>query len=101
MCFMQQATIDSGFVIGGPKVTTPEIDAAITQLIEETDTAKAKEEAGALEKTMKEQCMVSNLYPEMKASILAKNLKGYTTRERLVYDAQIIERDSVKRIGGN
>jgi len=87
LCFMQQATIDSGFVIGGPKTTTPEIDSAITQLIQETDTAKAKEEAGALEKTMKDQCIVSNLYPEMKASILAKNLKGYTTRERGFLDA--------------
>lgn len=82
LCFLQQSVIDSGFIIGGPKVTTPEIDAAITQLIEETDEAKAKEEAGAMEQTLKEQCIVSNLFPEMKAVILAKNIKGYTTRER-------------------
>ena len=36
---------------------------------------------------MKDQCIVSNLYPEMKASILAKNLKGYTTGERGFLDA--------------
>lgn len=80
--FLQKATVDSGFVIGGPKTTTPEIDAAITELIEEKDTGKAKEEAGALEQTMKDQMIVSNLYPEMKAVITGTDIKGYTTRER-------------------
>lgn len=80
--FLQKATVDSGFVIGGPKITTPEIDAAITKLIEEKDTGKAKEEAGALEQTMKDQMIVSNLYPEMKAVITGTDIKGYTTRER-------------------
>jgi peptide/nickel transport system substrate-binding protein len=31
---------------------------------------------------MKEQTIVSNLYPEMHASVIAKDLKGYTTIER-------------------
>lgn len=82
LCFLQQATIDSGYIIGGPKKTTTEIDSDITALIQEKDTAKAKEEAGALEKIMKEQNIVSNLYPEMKASILGKSIMGYSTRER-------------------
>jgi len=82
MCFLQKATIESGFIIGGPKVTTDELDASITELIEEKDEAKAKEEAGAIEKVYKEQMIVSNLYPEMKAAVLGKDIKGYTTRER-------------------
>ena len=86
LCFLQQATIDSGFVIGGPKATTPEIDAAITEAIEETDEAKAKEELGALEQVMKDETIVSNLYPEMKAAIVGADIKGYTTRERGAVD---------------
>lgn len=82
-CFLQDENINGqGMVIGGPKWTTKEIDDAITGLIQESDEAKAKTEAGAIEKTMKDQMIVSNLYPEMKASILNKDLKGYTTRER-------------------
>lgn len=80
--FLVKANIESGFVIGGPKWTTDEIDAAITEAIKETDEAKAKEELGALEQTMKEQFIVSNLYPELKSSVINKDLKGYTTRER-------------------
>ena len=85
-CFLQQATIDSGFVIGGPKATTPEIDAAITDAIEEMDEAAAKEKTGAIEQTMKDECIVSNLYPETKAAIVASDIKGYTTRERGAVD---------------
>lgn len=81
-CFLQQVNIDSGFVIGGPKITTPEIDSAITELVEEKDTDKAKEESGALEQKLKEQCIVSNLYTEMKASIVGSTIKGYSTRDR-------------------
>lgn len=82
LCFLQKATIEAGTIIGGPKVTTDEIDSAITQLIEEKDTAKAKEEAGALEQTMKDQMIVSNLYPNTYASVLGKNIKGLALRER-------------------
>lgn len=82
LCFLQKATIASGYIIGGPKVTTDEIDSAITQLIEEKDEKKAKEEAGALEQTMKKQMIESNLYPNTYASVLGKNIKGLTLRER-------------------
>ncbi len=85
--FLAQANIDSGFVIGGPKATTPEIDAAITEAIVEKDEAKAKEELGALEQVMKADTLVSNLYPELKATILAAGIKGYTTQERGFLDA--------------
>ena len=40
-------------------------------------------------------------FAKASVDLLMKAINGYTTRERLVYDAQIIERDSVKRIGGN
>jgi peptide/nickel transport system substrate-binding protein len=80
--FLRSANIASGYVIGGPKATTDAIDSAIETAIEETDEAKAKEELGAIEQTMKEQTIVSNLYPEMHASVIAKDLKGYTTIER-------------------
>jgi len=81
-CFLDQKTIASGFVIGGPKKTTPEISSAIAAIIQERDETKAKQEIGALEKTLKASTIVTNLYPEMKASILNKDLKGFTTRER-------------------
>ena len=40
-------------------------------------------------------------FAKASVDLLMKAINGDTTRERLVYDAQIIERDSVKRIGGN
>lgn len=82
-CFLQYDNIyGEGMVIGGPKWTTEDIDASISELIEESDETKAKEEAAAIENVLKEQTIVSNLYPEMKSAIMNKELKGYTTRER-------------------
>ena len=80
--FLVKANVDSGYVIGGPKWTTEEIDAQITAIIEEKDEAKAKEMIGDFENMMKEQFIVSNICPEMKATIMAKDLKGFTTRQR-------------------
>ncbi|WP_148409833.1 ABC transporter substrate-binding protein [Murimonas intestini] len=81
-CFLDKETIESGFIIGGPKVTTDEIDAKITEVIEDTDEASAKTKAGEFEQMLKDETIVSNLFSEMKASIINKDLKGYTTQER-------------------
>lgn len=80
--FLRSANIASGFVIGGPKTTTDEIDSLIQEAIEETDQAAAKEKLGELEQIMKEQNIVSNLYPEMHAVVLGSNIKGLATIER-------------------
>ncbi|MCD7868871.1 MAG: ABC transporter substrate-binding protein [Clostridiales bacterium] len=81
-CFLDAETIASGYVIGGPKTTTDEIDALITEIIEATDEETAKEAAVELETILKEETIVSNLYSEMKASIISNDLKGYNTLER-------------------
>lgn len=81
--FLQKMNIDGpGMVIGGPKYTTDEIDTAIAELVAEVDAAKAKEKANAIDTMVKEQLLCSSLYSEMKASVIAKDLKGYTTIER-------------------
>lgn len=87
-CFLRTNNIyGSGLVIGGPKWTTDEIDAKIQAFIEEADEAKAKELGAEIEQIMKDQCIVSNLCPEMKSSILCEGLQGYTTYERGYIDA--------------
>ncbi len=80
-CFLDQETIDA-FVIGGPKTTTPEIDSLITEIIENEDEDAAIEKIGELEQIIKDDAIESNLYPETKAAVINKDLKGYTTRER-------------------
>ena len=80
--FLDQETIDSGFVIGGPKVTTPEMDGLITEIIQAEDNDAAKEKVAELEGLMKADTVQSNLYPELKAAVIAKDLKGYGTIER-------------------
>ena len=79
---LQQANIDSGFIIGGTKVTTPEIDEGITNFISTTDDSDAKKYSGSVEDMIKENCMESELYPEYMSSVVAKNIKGYTAKER-------------------
>ncbi len=86
MGFMRQNNIDT-FCIGGPKVTTPELDNAIGAAIEEKDEAKAKTELGDVEKTMKDSMIESNLYPEMHAVVAAKDIMGLRTNERGFLDA--------------
>ena len=78
---LRQALIDT-FCIGGSKWTTPEIEEMIDSVIQEPDEAKAKENAKALEETLKEQMVFSNTYPEMHAAITAADIKGYSTMER-------------------
>lgn len=75
-------TIAAGFAIGGPKVTTDEIDALRDEIIAAEESETAKEKLAELEAIMKEDCIQANLYPEMKAAIMAKGLKGYNTLER-------------------
>ena len=82
VCFLQQANIDSGFVIGGPKVTTPEIDAMIQEIIKAEDTETGKAKLAELETVMKEQAIQYDLYPEMKAYVIPADLKGVSTIER-------------------
>ncbi|MGI6056052.1 MAG: ABC transporter substrate-binding protein [Bilifractor sp.] len=79
---LQQANIDSGFIIGGTKVTTPEIDEGITNFISTTDDSDAKKYSGSVEDMIKENCMESELYPEYMSSVVGKNIKGYTAKER-------------------
>ncbi|MBP3900645.1 MAG: ABC transporter substrate-binding protein [Blautia sp.] len=80
--FMNQANIDSGFIIGGPKVTTEEKDSLIQQIVASTDVETAKGLMVELWGIMKEEMIESNLYPELKAGVMAKDLKGYNTIER-------------------
>lgn len=69
-------------VIGGAKWTNDEFDSTITELISEADTEKAAELATTLDEMVKDQTVCSNLYPEMKSSVYAKDLKGFNTIER-------------------
>ena len=71
-----------GVVIGGPKYATPEYDEKVAAIIAETDEAKTKELVLDLENQMKDERLCSNLYTEMKASVTAADIKGYTTIER-------------------
>lgn len=80
-CFVNQQTIDT-FCIGGPKVTTEEMDGKLKEIIEEADPEAAKAKIGELENMMKEDMITSNMYPEMKGAVIAKDLKGYSTVER-------------------
>lgn len=83
MPFLQKMNVDGpGMVIGGAKWTSDEIDSTITELISESDTDKATELATSLDEMVKEGTICSNLYPEMKASVYAKDLKGFNTIER-------------------
>ncbi|MDE7310556.1 MAG: ABC transporter substrate-binding protein [Eubacterium sp.] len=81
MTFYRQSIIDT-FCIGGPKYTTPEVDAAVGALIEEKDEKKAQDQAAELEKIWKDEMWFSNTYSEMKAAVTSKGLKGYNTIER-------------------
>lgn len=91
--FCTKLNVDGpGMVIGGPKWTTDELDAAIAALISESDTSKLEEQGLAIGNMLKEQTVCSNLYSEMKAVITAKDLKGYCTRERGYIDVTTLYR---------
>ena len=72
----------TGMVIGGPKWTNDEFDSTITELITAADTDAAKEVATKLDNMVKEQRVCSDLYTEMKASVYAKDIKGFCQMER-------------------
>ena len=76
-------------VIGGAKWTNDEFDSTITELISEADTEKAAELATTLDEMVKDQTVCSNLYPEMKSSVYAKDLKGFNTIERGFVDVTV------------
>jgi peptide/nickel transport system substrate-binding protein len=80
--FVNQDAIDSGFVIGGPKVTTPEMNDLVHEIIAEEDNDVAKEKMAQLEQLMKDDYIQVNLYPELKSGVIAKDLKGYNLIER-------------------
>jgi len=80
--FVSEAQIASGFVIGGPKVTTPELEALRQQIIKEPDNATASGYMEELETILKNDTITTNLYPELKAAVVAKDLKGFGTIER-------------------
>lgn len=83
MPFLQKLNVDGpGMVIGGTKWTSDEFDSTISELISESDTDKAAELATKLDGMVKDETVCSNLYPEMKASVYAKELKGFNTIER-------------------
>ena len=83
MPFLQKLNVEGpGMVIGGAKWTNDEFDSTITELIREADTEKAAELATTLDEMVKDQTVCSNLYPEMKSSVYAKDLKGFNTIER-------------------
>ena len=71
-----------GFHMGGPQTTTDELDGLVHQFIEEKDDETALGILQQIEQIMKDDCMVSNLYPEVKGAILNPDLKGFTTLER-------------------
>ena len=83
MPFLQKLNVNGpGMVIGGPKWTSDEFDSTITDLIREIDPDKTIEIATKLDEMIKDQTICSNLYSEVHATIYAKELKGYCTRER-------------------
>ena len=81
MMSLRWANINT-FTIGGTKYTTEELENSIYAAIEEPDEAKAKEMFRGVEEYIKENCMLTNICPELHAAVIAKDLKGFTTIER-------------------
>lgn len=80
--FVNQDNIDSGFIIGGPKVTTEEMNTLVHEIVASKDIETAKGLMVELWGLMKDDMIQSNLYPELKSSVIAKDLKGFGTIER-------------------
>lgn len=76
-----------GFHMGGPQTTTDELDGLAHDFFTVKDDEEGKAILAQIEQIMKDECMQSNLYPEIKSSIINKDMKGYTTRERGYVDA--------------
>ena len=80
--FLNQDNIDSGFIIGGPKVTTDEMNTLIHNIIAAVELEQAREDMIELWGIMKANVIESDLYPELKAAVVSKDIKGYGTIER-------------------
>ena len=93
MTFFRESSINS-FCIGGCKWTTPEIEEQIVSLIQETDDEKAKEIAGNIEQTFKENMCFSNTYVELRAALTASGIKGFGRIERGLLDPTLMYKES-------
>lgn len=81
--FLQNMNVyGDGMVIGGPKWTTDDIDALITDIIQESDETKLKELATEFDQVIKDNVICSNLAPEMRASVMSNDIKGFSTLMR-------------------
>ncbi len=78
---VRQEAIEA-FHIGGPQVTTPEMDELAHAIIAETDTAAAKEKLAELEQIFKRDAIEADLYPELKAAVVSVDVKGFASLER-------------------
>ena len=81
MMSLRWANINT-FTIGGTKYTTEELENSIYAAIEEPDETRAKEMFRDVEMYIKENCMLTNICPELHGVVTAKDLKGFTTIER-------------------
>ena len=81
MGFLRWANINT-FWIGGPKWTSDEIESKIYAAIEEPDEGKAKEIIAEIEKLLKDEMIVTNICQEVKGSVIASDLYGFTIVER-------------------
>ena len=84
--FLDKETIEGGFVFGGPKTTTDEIDAMISEIIEEKDESAAKDKMLEMEQVMQDDSLCSYLYTLLGATVISKDLKGFTSFERSFVD---------------
>lgn len=91
MPFLQKLNVEGpGMVIGGSKWTSDEFDSTIASLIQEPDESKMKELATTLDEMVKEETVCSNLYTELKASVYAKDLKGFCQMQRGFIDVSTL-----------
>ena len=86
LSFLVKTNVEGpGISLGGPKWTTDEIDAQITQFITAKDAAEATEVLAEIDKELKEEAVYSPLNEEIKAAIAAKELKGFTFKDKRFY----------------
>lgn len=71
-----------GVCVGGAKWVNEEVNDLCYAIIAEPDQAKAKEMVNKLDTIMHENMVCSNLYSVMLATVTAKDLKGFSTKER-------------------
>ena len=76
-----------GVVFGGPAIVMEDHVALLNTLMEAKDDAAAKEALAAYDAQLKEDTMCTNMYGALKASIVGKDIKGFSVRERAYIDA--------------